>query len=148
MKRKSISTWRWRGLALNWPPGYIAEHDAGCGGVRGPRFTNDVDILADLTPDNLDRFLSGLPKTFFADADEARNAIRLGRSFNVIHMPMAFKFDLFPASAFPIGLQELDRAISLAGAGLADTPVPFVTPEDILLAKLHWYRLGGEVSEV
>ena len=25
---------------------------------------------------------------------------------------------------------------------------PFVTPEDILLAKLHWYRAGGEVSEV
>ena len=24
----------------------------------------------------------------------------------------------------------------------------FVTPEDILLAKLHWFRLGGEVSEV
>ncbi len=23
-----------------------------------------------------------------------------------------------------------------------------MTPEDILLAKLHWFRLGGEVSEV
>ena len=27
-------------------------------------------------------------------------------------------------------------------------PTPFVTPEDILLAKLHWFRLGGEISEV
>jgi hypothetical protein len=26
--------------------------------------------------------------------------------------------------------------------------VPFVTPEDILLAKLHWFSAGGEVSDV
>lgn len=25
---------------------------------------------------------------------------------------------------------------------------PFVTPEDILLAKLHWFRLGGNLSAV
>jgi hypothetical protein len=113
-----------------------------------PRFTNNVDILADFTLDNVDRFLSGLPKTFYADLEEARNAIRLGRPFNVIYMPMAFKFDFFPARAFPLGIEELDRAIFLEGSGLSETPAPFVTPEDILLAKLHWFRLGGEVSEV
>jgi hypothetical protein len=113
-----------------------------------PRFTNDVDILADLDLENLDRFLGNLPKTFFADREEARNAIRLGRPFNLIYMPMAFKFDFFPARAFPLGLEELDRAILLAGSGLSEAPTPFVTPEDILLAKLHWFRAGGEVSEV
>ena len=34
------------------------------------------------------------------------------------------------------------------GTGLSELPTPFVTPEDILLAKLHWFRAGGEVSEV
>jgi hypothetical protein len=113
-----------------------------------PRFTNDVDILADFTPENLDQFLGNLPETFFADPREARNAIRLGRPFNVIYMPMAFKFDFFPARAFPLGIQELDRAVFLASSGLSEALAPFVTPEDILLAKLHWFRLGGEVSEV
>lgn len=113
-----------------------------------PRFTNDVDILADFTLDNLNRFLESLPETFFADPEEARNAIHLGRPFNVIYMPMAFKFDFFPARAFPLGMEELDRAIFLAGSGLSEAPAPFVTPEDILLAKLHWFRAGGEVSEV
>lgn len=32
-----------------------------------PRFTNNVDILADLTEQNFDRFLASLPGTFFAD---------------------------------------------------------------------------------
>jgi hypothetical protein len=113
-----------------------------------PRFTNDVDIVADFTEESLDRFLALLPKTFYADQEEALNAIRFGRPFNVIYMPMAFKFDFFHAGAFPLGIQELDRAVFLADTGLSENPAPFVTPEDILLAKLHWFRAGGEISEV
>ena len=113
-----------------------------------PRFTNDVDILAEFTKEKLRRFLRYLPNTFYADEEEAIEALRSGRSFNVLDMPTAFKFDLFPSTAFPLGSQELDRAVRLSGTGLSETPVPFVTPEDILLAKLHWFRLGGEVSEV
>ena len=113
-----------------------------------PRFTNDVDILADLRPDNVEPFLSRLPATFYVDFDEARKSILAGQPFNVIYMPMAFKFDFFPARAFPLGIEELDRAVFLAGTGLSEDPAPFVTPEDILLAKLHWFRAGGEVSDV
>ena len=113
-----------------------------------PRFTNGVDILADFNAESLDRFLGCLPSTFYSDPQEALNAIHLGRPFNVIHMPMAFKFDFFPATAFPLGIEELDRAVFLAGSGLSEAPVPFVTPEDILLAKLHWFTAGREVSDV
>jgi hypothetical protein len=112
-----------------------------------PRFTNDADIIADFSEQSLDRFLACLPKTFYADREEAHDAVRLGRPFNVIYTPMAFKFDFFPARAFPLGIQELDRAVLLADTGLSEAPAPFVTPEDILLAKLHWFRAGGEVSE-
>jgi hypothetical protein len=113
-----------------------------------PRFTNDVDVLAELTEENLDVFLHQLPETFYADAEEAQGALRRGKPFNVIHMPTVLKFDLFPSAAFPLGSQELDRAISLEDSGLSKGPAWFVTPEDILLAKLHWFKLGGEVSEV
>jgi hypothetical protein len=113
-----------------------------------PRMTNGIDILADLTPENLDGFLAMLPDGYFVDRDEARSALRLGRPFNVIYMPVAFKFDFFGARAFPLGVQELERAVSLSGSGISDAPVPFVTPEDILLAKLHWFKAGGGVSGV
>ena len=62
-----------------------------------PRFTNDLDILADFTLKDLDRFQ-----------------------------------------------QELDRAVFLANSGLSEAPAPFVTQEDILLAKLHWFMAGGQ----
>jgi hypothetical protein len=113
-----------------------------------PRLTQDVDILADFTGKSLDCFLAGLPESFFVDPQDARAAFRLGRPFNVIYMPLAFKFDFFSARAFPLGVQELDRAVLLSGNGLSESPVLFVTPEDILLAKLHWFREGGGVSAV
>lgn len=113
-----------------------------------PRFTNDVDILGEFTEKNVEGFLNGLPDTFYVDAGEALAALRHGRSFNAIYMPMAFKFDCFPAAAFALGMEELDRAIYLADTGLAKAPAPFVTPEDILLAKLFWFRSGGEASDV
>lgn len=113
-----------------------------------PRFTNDIDVLADVTESNVDRFLRGLPDEFYADAEDARRAIALGRPFNTIHMPSVLKFDIFPARAFPLGLQELDRAIEVEGSGLSLEAVRFVTPEDILLAKLYWFQMGGGVSEV
>ena len=113
-----------------------------------PRFTNHVDILAGFTEENLRGFLGNLPETCYVDADEAVSAIRRGRPFNVIHMPTVLKFDFFPAGAFPLGAEELDRAVSLEDTGLSKGPARFVTPEDILLAKLYWYKSGGEVSEV
>jgi hypothetical protein len=113
-----------------------------------PRFSNNVDILADVTPQNLGVFLRHLPDSFYADGEEAMSAIRGGRSFNVIHMPTVLKFYLFPSSAFPLGREELDRAVLLEDTGLSKGRAWFVTPEDILLAKLYWFKLGGEVSEV
>jgi hypothetical protein len=113
-----------------------------------PRFTNDVDILVEFSSETLDGFLHCLSKDFYVDPEQARRSLKLGRPFNVIYMPQAFKFDLFPASAFALGSQELDRAIFLPHNGLAAAPTPFVSPEDIVLAKLHWFRSGGEGSEV
>jgi hypothetical protein len=113
-----------------------------------PRFTNDIDVVGEFTVGNVPIFLSRLPQSFYSDADESVSAIRRGRSFNIIYIPTAFKFDFFPAAAFALGTQELDRAIYVPDTGLTNAPVPFVTPEDILLAKLFWFRSGGDISEV
>lgn len=113
-----------------------------------PRFTNDVDVLVDFTEDSLRRFFKHLPAGFYADLDQALVSMRVGRPFNLIHLQSFLKFDLFPAAAFALGADELDRAITLEINGLSSQPVRFVTPEDVVLAKLNWYRSGGNVSEV
>ena len=48
----------------------------------------------------------------------------------------------------PFEHEQLKRArrITLSVFGL-EVDVPIASPEDIVLAKLQWFRLGGETSE-
>ncbi|MCX6632395.1 MAG: hypothetical protein NTW28_32725 [Candidatus Solibacter sp.] len=109
------------------------------------RTTLDVDIIAAIAPAQAQAFVQSLGKDWYADVDEVRNSLAAGRSFNVIHMRNAQKVDVFPARE-PFHRAQLDRATVLP-LGEGRVPCVVTTAEDILLAKLRWYRDGGEVSD-
>ncbi len=111
-----------------------------------PRQTNDIDFVAAFVPRNLDVFLDALGTGFYYDRDTAHEALRLARPFNVIHRRLAFKFDFFPVHN-EHGAAEMDRRQYISIGALAPEPVPVVSAEDTVLAKLQWYRAGGEVSQ-
>ena len=56
------------------------------------------------------------------------------------------KVDLFPAVSF-LDHQQLLRRQLVKVATDPDRYLYVHSPEDILLQKLHWYRLGGGTSE-
>src|ERR1700685_2948979 len=70
-----------------------------------PRYTKDVDLVADLGPEQIESLASKLNTDFYADAGQMREALRFGRSFNAIHFSTGFKIDVFPLrkDAFPVG---------------------------------------------
>ena len=109
------------------------------------RTTLDVDIIAEIDPAQAGALVQALGKDWYADVDEVRGSIAAGRSFNVIHMRNLDKVDVFPARE-DFHRTQLDRATVLP---LGEDRIPCVvtTAEDILLAKLRWYRDGGEVSD-
>jgi hypothetical protein len=109
------------------------------------RTTLDVDLVAAIAPAQADTFVQALGKDWYADADEVRNSIASGRSFNVIHIRNVLKVDVFPASE-AFHRAQLERA-TLVTLGEGRIPCVVTTAEDILLAKLQWYRDGGEVSD-
>jgi hypothetical protein len=111
-----------------------------------PRQTNDIDLVAALNPHTLNVFLDSLGLDYYCDRETAQEALRLARPFNVIHRQLAFKFDLFPIHD-EHGSAELERTQYVVVAALDDEPVPIVSAEDIIIAKLGWYRDGGEVSQ-
>jgi len=107
----------------------------------------DVDLLARMPPDAASRLPEQLGPDWYADAEAIRRALSLERPFNVIHKPSGEKFDLFPA-LIEFHESELQRASPTAvrlGGEVLHLPVASV--EDMILAKLQWYRKGGEVSE-
>jgi hypothetical protein len=109
------------------------------------RTTMDVDVVAAIAPAQAEAFVRSLGKDWYADVDEVRSSIEAGRSFNVIHMKNVQKVDVFPASK-PFHRAQLERGTVVA-LGEGRIPCVVTTAEDILLAKLQWYRDGGEVSD-
>ena len=111
------------------------------------RATLDADIVADLKADQVDRFVQDLGNAFYADTDAIRDAVHRQASFNVIHLKKMFKVDLFVRSRAPFDQAQFRRRMI---AELAEEPghsAYVASPEDNMLAKLLWYRNGGEVSD-
>jgi hypothetical protein len=111
------------------------------------RDTQDVDLLAAVAARQADAIAAQLGRDWYADAEQIRDAVLRGRSFNLIHIPTAEKFDVFPAKG-EFERTQLERATIEALQFAGETVITKVaTAEDILLAKLRWYREGGETSE-
>lgn len=111
------------------------------------RSTLDVDIVADLLPEHIPLLVAALSEQFYADGEMMRNAIEREGSFNLIHYETAFKVDIFISKGRPFGRTQLERRELTAITADPDRTIYITTPEDTILAKLEWYRLGGEASD-
>jgi len=111
------------------------------------RSTIDVDLVVGIAVGHARRLASELGAQWYADEEQMRDAIERGRSFNLLHIPTGGKFDLFPASD-EFAECQLERAVPRDVDYFGETVrCPVATAEDTLLAKLRWYREGGEMSE-
>ncbi len=111
------------------------------------RATNDVDIVADIKIENAPQLFAALKDAFYIDEQALRRAILNRRSFNAIHFESLFKVDVYLASADEFGQQQVNRRRPETLLPDISQQIYFATPEDTILAKLRWYRQGGEVSE-
>ncbi|HKC64407.1 MAG TPA: hypothetical protein VKB86_12265 [Pyrinomonadaceae bacterium] len=110
-----------------------------------PRLTNDADIVADIQLDQVPKIFAALKDQFYADEQAMRVAVLERRSFNVIHFDSVFKIDVYIPDKF--GQQQLKRRRTETLLPDSRQATYISTPEDTILAKLSWYRRGGEVSQ-
>jgi hypothetical protein len=113
-----------------------------------PRATVDIDFVVEVKPSQVDGLIAELQKGFYADADMIRAAVDSKRSFNLIELETSYKFDLFPLPDGPYFRTELDRREN-AQHPFGDKLIEFsvVSPEDVILTKLIWFRADGGVSD-
>ena len=109
------------------------------------RTTMDADVVADLGLGHVVPLATGLGDRFYMDVNTAAFAVRTRGSFNVIDRDTAFKIDLFVVGERPWDREALRRRqrVEIAPGAVANV----TTAEDTVLAKLEWYRKGGEVSD-
>jgi hypothetical protein len=121
-----------------------------CGSVASsmhgePRTTHDADLVADLSSADVAALARLLQDHFDADPRAMAAAVRDGSMFNVLDKQTGLKIDVILLRRRPFSRNELERAVATALPGGA--VVKIATAEDVLLAKLEWFRKGGEVSE-
>jgi hypothetical protein len=113
-----------------------------------PRSTLDVDIVADLRPAHVEPFVAALRGTYYVDARMIHDAVRRKACFNVIHLPTSYKIDVFALKNRGFDIESMARRHEEPIHDADATHRVFVcSPEDVLLNKLEWYRLGDEISE-
>jgi hypothetical protein len=111
------------------------------------RATLDADLVADIRLEQIPDLVSSLESEFYIDAEMIRDAIINTGSFNLIHLETIFKVDVFILKQRPFDLNQMERRISQVIGNAPEEWAYFSTAEDVILAKLEWYKAGGEKSE-
>ena len=111
------------------------------------RSTQDSDIVAEMRLEHLQPFVSALQDEFYVDDEMIAESIQRNSSFNIIHRESMFKVDVFIPRPRPFLQSQLARAQKQTFTFETEVSANFASPEDTILAKLEWYRMGGEVSD-
>ena len=111
------------------------------------RATMDADIIANIEIKHVVPFVNALKGAFYVDAEMIRDAIQHQMSFNIIHLETLFKVDIFVAKDRDFDRYQIERRTAYSLSGDTQQSVYVASAEDTILAKLEWYRMGGEVSD-
>lgn len=111
------------------------------------RATMDADLVADIRQENIPSLVSMLKDEFYIDADMILDAVNYNSSFNIIHLESIFKVDVFILKQRAFDINQMLRRVSQPVGETPSEQAFFSTAEDIILAKLEWFRAGGETSE-
>jgi hypothetical protein len=112
-----------------------------------PRLTNDIDVVADLKPSQVDAFCAAFPEPdFYCPRDFVAEAVRKRFQFNVIHPESGLKVDVILPTGSEFDRSRLGRAVRLKEGDAFEAW--FASPEDVILKKLQYYREGGSEKHV
>ena len=107
-----------------------------------PRFTNDIDIVVDLRPQHVARFCQSFPAPEFYSSEPAiRDAMKNATQFNVLHPATGLKIDFMVYQDTAFDRSRFKRGLRIKPA--ADYDAMFAAPEDVIIKKMEYYKMGG-----
>lgn len=101
------------------------------------RTTVDVDVVIQPGGREAAQLVALFESAYYIDRGAVDEAIRLARSFNVIHCEGLLKIDFIVPRVTPLLRQRFERRRRLI---VGDAEVWVLSPEDLILAKLEWMR--------
>jgi hypothetical protein len=110
------------------------------------RASEDFDIVIAPSPSQLRAFVLAFPDDqFYADEQDALESFKHTLQFNIIDFATTFKADLIFKKNREFSRVEFARRQPHLIGGVR---VHLATPEDILIAKLEWAKLGESHRQI
>jgi hypothetical protein len=111
------------------------------------RSTFDADLNVEPFPGQEAAFVASFGSDYYVSLDAVRQAVRSRSTFNVIGIAAGFKVDVFVSKGSDFDRSVIERRRPVVPPDDPLHSLTLVAPEDIVLHKLEWYRIGGEQSE-
>lgn len=107
-----------------------------------PRYTNDIDIVVDLPLGRSEELCRHFPQSqYYLDKTAVRDAVQNKDQFNILHPSSGLKVDMMILGNTEFDQARLDRRRRLQAGD--DCRPYFASPEDVILKKLEFYKIGG-----
>jgi len=106
-----------------------------------PRFTNDIDIVANIREKHIKGLLQRFPADrFYLSEDAARDAIARRSQFNIIHPFSGIKIDVIVGKDDEFDKSRFKRKKRISP--VQDTLANLASPEDVIIMKMRYYKEG------
>ncbi len=112
------------------------------------RSTLDIDLIANLKLTHIDPLVGSLESEYYIDGHMIADAIHRRSSFNLVHLETMIKVDVFILKDTDYHQKAFERKRKDAlDENEKNREFYLASPEDMVLNKLDWYRMGGGVSD-
>ncbi len=110
------------------------------------RFTNDIDIVADIQKEHIPDIIKYFPEEeYYISEESMKNAIYHNFQFNIIHPTSGLKVDVVIKKKDDFDDMRFSRTNNFEMDGVG---VNFAAPEDVLIMKMKYYKSGGSEKHI
>jgi len=121
---------------------YVLVGSIASGAYGEPRLTRDIDVVVKLLGEQVKPLCKAFPSPdYYVSLEAAREAVRRGGQFNVIHPGSGNKVDFIIARNDAWGRMQMQRRQKVRV--LPDLEGCAAAPEDLILGKMLYYQEGG-----
>ena len=102
-----------------------------------PRMTRDIDVVIELKPDDIDKFIVLFEGDFYVNREMIADAVSRQGMFNLIYNRYVIKIDFIikKSSAYQNAAFSHRRQVLIE-----QSPIWFVSAEDLVISKLLWAK--------
>jgi hypothetical protein len=111
------------------------------------RYTRDADLCVEPFPGKEAALVTAFGPDYYLSLLAVQQAVRDRSTFNVINTREGFKVAVSVRPDQPFEEKAMERRTPSALPDRPAEPIMLFTPEDVILFKLRWYRLGNESSD-